>query len=160
MSEIHDMAGHLIRRLNQISMAVFAERMAEIDAEITPVQYAALTTILENPGVGQSKLAGAIAYDKATIGGVVDRLEAKGLIMRKQSKTDGRARALAITSDGKALLERIKPVVRALQDDILNGLDQSEKSQMMALLSKTTAAGNARSRAPLQPQGKARASMQ
>ncbi len=154
MSEISNMAGYLIRRLNQISMAVFSERMAEIDADITPVQYAALTTIRENPGVGQAELAGAIAYDKATIGGVVDRLAAKGLILRQQSETDGRARVLAITLDGDALLDRIKPVVRALQDDILTGLDQSEKRQMMTLLLKTTSAGNARSRAPLKPRSK------
>lgn len=155
MSEIHEMAGHLIRRLNQISVAVFAERMTENEAEITPVQYAALTTISENPGVGQAKLAGAIAYDKATIGGVVDRLAAKGLIRRRQSKSDGRAHALDITPDGEALLERVKPIVRALQDEILTGLDASEKSQLMTLLSKTTAAGNTLSRAPLRPQSTA-----
>ena len=156
MSEISNMAGHLIRRLNQISVAVFSERMAEIGADITQVQYGALTTIRENPGVDQAGLAGAIAYDKATIGGVVDRLAAKGLILRQHSKTDRRARTLAITAEGEALLDRVKPVVRALQDDILSGLTRPEKAKLMALLSKTTAAGNTRSRAPLKPRaGKA-----
>lgn len=149
MTEIFNMPGHLIRRLNQISMAVFAEGMVENDADITPVQYAALTTIRETPGIGQAELAGAIAYDKATIGGVVDRLVTKGLILRQKSKTDGRARTLVISREGEALLDRIKPIVRALQDTILSGLDHEEKVQMISLLKKTTAAGNTRSRAPL-----------
>ena len=149
MSEIYGMAGHLIRRLNQISVAVFAERMAEMQVDLTPVQYAALATVRDNEGIDQAGLAGAIAYDKATIGGVVDRLAAKGLILRRRSQTDRRARALAISEKGKALLDRIGPVVRALQDDILAGLDAKEKSRLLALLTKTTEAGNARSRAPL-----------
>ncbi|UYV38142.1 MarR family transcriptional regulator [Rhodobacteraceae bacterium D3-12] len=149
MSEIHTMAGHLIRRLNQISVAIFADRMAEIEAEITPVQFAALTMIRENPGIDQASLARAIAYDKATIGGVVDRLAAKSLILRQQSKTDRRARALAITPKGDALLDHIGPTVRALQDDILIGLDDDEKKQLVTLLGKTATAGNTRSRAPL-----------
>ena len=149
MSEIYEMAGHLIRRLNQISTAIFAERMAALGVELTSVQFAALSTIRENPSIDQATLAGAIAYDKATIGGVVDRLAAKGLILRTRSRTDGRARALSTTAEGEALLERTRPVVLALQDDILAGLDTAERAQIMALLTKTTEAGNTRSRAPL-----------
>ncbi|WP_235857837.1 MarR family winged helix-turn-helix transcriptional regulator [Marimonas lutisalis] len=151
MSEIYNMAGHLIRRLNQISTAVFSERMSDIGVELTPVQYAALTTIRENPGIDQATLAGTIAYDKATIGGVVDRLAGKGLITRDISPRDRRARTLTITDDGTALFEKVAPVVRALQHDILAGLDDAEKASLLALLKKTTDAGNTRSRAPLRP---------
>ena len=151
MSDLHTMAGHLVRRLNQISVAVFAERMAGIGVDLTPVQYAALTTIAETPGMDQASLAGAIAYDKATLGGVVDRLAGKGLIERRKSETDRRARTLTITAQGETLLARVHPVVRALQDDILAGLDRDEKAQLLKLLTKTTASGNTRSRAPLRP---------
>jgi DNA-binding MarR family transcriptional regulator len=143
------MPGHLIRRLHQISVAIFAERMNELGLDITPVQYAALMAIRENPGIDQASLAGTIAYDKATIGGVVDRLAAKGAILRGRSKTDRRARALSLTEKGEALISQLRPIIHALQTDILSGLDADEKAQLMALLAKTTAAGNTRSRAPL-----------
>lgn len=149
VSELYEMAGHLIRRLNQISTAIFTERMADLGVEITSVQYAALTMIRETPGIDQASLAGAIAYDKATIGGVVDRLASKGLILRRKSETDRRARTLEITPEGEALIARVRPVVRALQGDILSGLDDNEKARLLALLTKTTEAGNTRSRAPL-----------
>lgn len=149
MSEIYDMAGHLIRRLNQISLAIFSERMAALGVELTSVQYAALTVVRENPGLDQVGLAGAIAYDKATIGGVVDRLAAKGLLTRGRSEKDRRARTLTITDAGIALLDKVRPTIRALQTDILAGLDSAEKEQIMTLLARTTEAGNSHSRAPL-----------
>ena len=40
--DIHTMPGHLIRRLNQISVAMFMDRMAQAGLNMTPVQYAAL----------------------------------------------------------------------------------------------------------------------
>lgn len=151
MGEIYNMAGHLIRRLNQISTAIFADGMAHIGIDLTPVQFAALSTIRERPGIDQVTLAGEIAYDKATIGGVVDRLAAKGLILRGISARDRRARVLTITAEGQALFDTVLPVVRALQSDILSGLDSAERAQMLSLLRKTTEAGNDRSRAPLRP---------
>lgn len=140
------MAGHLIRRLNQISVAAFRARMAELGADLTPVQYAALATIGENPGIDQATLAHAIAYDKATIGGVIDRLEAKALVLRRPSPTDRRARALDLSAAGRAMLEKVRPHVRAVQDDILAGLDAGEKASLIALLAKTTAAQSLRPR--------------
>jgi len=147
--DIHQMAGHMIRRLNQISTAVFADRMAVLGVEITPVQFAALSTIAATPGIDQASLAGSIAYDKATIGGVVDRLETKTLIRRMTSPRDRRARVLSITPQGTALLEKLQPQVAGLQTDILSGLDSAERTRFLALLEKTTDAGNSRSRAPL-----------
>ncbi len=149
MVEIYNMAGHLVRRLHQISVAVFAEKLAEAKVDLTPVQFAALSAIHARPGIDQASLAGAIAYDKATLGGVIDRLESKGLVQRTVSPTDRRARVLGLSEDGLALFHRIIPVVRELQNEILSGLDDAEKSQLLGLLKKTTDAGNDKSRAPL-----------
>lgn len=147
--EIHDMAGHLIRRLQQISASVFAERVGEAGFDVTPVQYAALVAIAANPGVDQATLAGLIAYDRVTIGGVLDRLEQKAMIARETSSRDRRARVLHMTHDGEAALARLTPVVQSVQREILTGLDDNERETLLALLKKTTESGNALSRAPL-----------
>ncbi|MBY6049397.1 MarR family transcriptional regulator [Vannielia litorea] len=143
------MPGHLIRRLNQIAVAIFTERLAERGLELTPVQYAVLSTLGESEGLGQAALAGAVAYDKVTIGGVLDRMESKGLVARRVSPRDRRARELSLTEQGAALLAKAKPVVAALQSDILAGLDTAEQATFLSLLQKATEAGNALSRAPL-----------
>lgn len=151
MSLIHAMPGHLIRRLNQIAVSIFQERMDALGIDLTPVQFGALAALAENPGIDQATLAGLIAYDRVTIGGVVDRLQAKGLVARTTSTTDRRARVLALTDAGAALLARALPEVRALQSDILSGLDMQEAQTFLTLATKLAAAGNDRSRAPLKP---------
>ncbi|SIO21217.1 MarR family winged helix-turn-helix transcriptional regulator [Vannielia litorea] len=149
MSAIHNMPGHLIRRLNQISVAIFTERLAELGLDLTPVQFAVLSTLAESEGLGQAALAGAVAYDKVTIGGVLDRMEQKGLVARRVSPRDRRARELSLTDQGAALLAEARPAVTALQAEILAGLDTAERQTFLALLKKATEAGNALSRAPL-----------
>lgn len=147
--EIYNMAGHLIRRLNQISVSIFQDRMKSNGIDLTPVQFAALNAIRVNPGIDQARLAGLIAYDRATIGGVVDRLEAKGYVSRKTSERDRRARVATLTETGAALLSTVMPLVQELQQDILCGLDAQERQEFLRLASKAAGAGNHLSRAPL-----------
>lgn len=151
MLELHDMAGHLIRRLHQISVSVFAERVKQAGIDLTPVQFAALSALDQHPDLDQATLAGLIAYDRVTIGGVIDRLEGKGLVNRTVSRQDRRARVLRLTEAGEAVLARVRPLVRQLQDEVLAGLDEGERAQFMTLIRKTTKAGNEQSRAPLLP---------
>jgi len=145
------MPGYLIRRLNQISTSIFQEEMAAVGHDMTPVQFAALASLRDNPGIDQATLAGLIAYDRVTIGGVVDRLEAKGLVTRTVNARDRRSRQVSLTEDGRALLMSIIPQVERLQADILAGLSQAERDAFIALATKAAEAGNIRSRAPLRP---------
>ncbi|MEL0436448.1 MarR family winged helix-turn-helix transcriptional regulator [Phycobacter sp. K97] len=147
--DLHRFPGHLIRRLHQISVAQFAEMLSAHDVDLTPVQYAALKAIKANPGVDQASVAGLIAYDKATLGKVIDRLETKALIDRSVSLTDRRARQLNLTKAGEEILAKVQPLVDVVQGEILIGLSKEEQDQFLVLLQKATSAGNDRSRAPL-----------
>jgi MarR family transcriptional regulator, temperature-dependent positive regulator of motility len=154
MNDLEAMPGHLIRRLQQISSALFASRMAEAGLDLTSVQFAALATLAAHPGLDQQTLAGMIAYDRVTIAGVVDRLAAKGLVSRETSPTDRRARLLTLTSQGQEVLDQAGAWVDRVQEDILGGLTRAEQKSFLTLLAKMTAAGNALSRAPLRRSGK------
>lgn len=145
------MPGHLIRRLNQISVALFTEHMARAGLTLTPVQFAALVAVDSHPGTDQATVAGLVAYDRATLGKVIDKLEERGLLCRTTSATDRRAKALTLTDRGRALLDTARPLVRQVQPDILGALSEEEAAQFMALIEKMTLAGNALSRAPLKP---------
>lgn len=136
MLPIHTMPGYLIRRAHQISTARFAARLADAGSDLTPVQFGALTAIRHQPGLDQATLAEAIAYDRVTIGGVLDRLQAKGLILRSISKSDRRARCLDITPAGAALLDQLRPVIEAVQAEILSGLNDDEREVFVTLLKK------------------------
>ena len=149
MKDNNEMPGHLARRFQQIAVAVFLAEVGQAGFDLTPVQYAALATIKANPGLDQVTLAGLIAFDRTTITGVVDRLVQKGLVERRASRRDRRARELEITDEGRRTLRRITPAVESAQQIMLRGLRDKEAEELMRLLQKAIAAGNELSRAPL-----------
>ena len=149
VTDNNDKPGHLARRFQQIAVAIFHAEVEEAGHDLTPVQYAALTTIITHPGIDQATLAGLIAYDRTTITGVVDRLMQKGLAVRQASSTDRRARALQVTDEGRRILRGIEPAVATAQQIMLRGLTTGEAEEFLRLLRKAIAAGNELSRAPL-----------
>lgn len=131
-----EMAGHLIRRLHQQSTQVFQARTQAAGFELTSVQFAALDVVAQQPGIDQASLAATISFDRATIGGVVDRLEQKGLVERTVSPDDRRARLLHLTAAGRRQLAALRPVVEALQAEILAPLSAKERAAFLALARK------------------------
>ncbi|MDI1243989.1 MAG: MarR family transcriptional regulator [Rhodoferax sp.] len=131
-----EMAGHLIRRLHQQSTQVFQAQTQAAGFDLTSVQFAALDAIDQQPGIDQATLAATIVFDRATIGGVIDRLEHKGLVRRVVSEQDRRARRLHLTHAAKQLLAASRPVVEALQTDILAQLSAAERAAFLALAHK------------------------
>ena len=101
--------GHLIRRLQQISVALFLEETSSLG--LTTVQYAALNMIREVPNIDQVSLSNMIAFDKTTIVKVLDRLVDKGLITRTRSTTDRRINHLNVTPRGHEVLKQIQPML-------------------------------------------------
>ncbi|MFC3682209.1 MarR family winged helix-turn-helix transcriptional regulator [Hydrogenophaga luteola] len=128
-----DMAGHLIRRLHQLSTQVFVQRTQAAGFDLTPVQFAALDAIGHHPGTDQATVAELIAYDRATIGGVIERLEQKGWVDRVVSERDRRARELSLTPEGQRILQALVPVVRDLQDEILQALGDADRARFLKL---------------------------
>ena len=100
------------------------------------------------PGLDQRTLAATIGFDTSTIGGVIDRLERRGLIERLASPTDRRVRLLQVTSEGARLLADVEPGMLSAQARILAPLPASERSGFLAQLKTIVDANNDASRAP------------
>ena len=135
--ELLDMPGHLIRRLQQQSSQVFQKQVQAAGWDLTPVQFAAINALSTNPGIDQAQIAAIIGYDRATIGGVIDRLEQKGIVARIVSRHDRRAREVSLTKKGAIVLARMRPIVSNLQADILVGLTAKERTRLLILVRKT-----------------------
>ena len=147
MDSLYDMPGHLIRRAQQISTALFAEECAGFD--LTSVQYAALVAIKANPAVDATRLSQLIAFDRSTIGGVLERLEAKGWILRTPSATDRRVKLLRLTLEGERLLRAVDPAVRRVQQRLLEPLAPADRAAMLRLLAQLASVHNDVTAAPL-----------
>ncbi|MEB2347550.1 MAG: MarR family transcriptional regulator [Comamonadaceae bacterium] len=127
--EIEHYPGYFIRRLQQMAVARFME---ETQAHgVTPVQYAALSAVQRHPGMDQRTLAQSIHFDTSTIGSVIDRLEARGWLVRGASATDRRVRLLTLTPEGERLLEAVEPAVQRAQQRMLDPLPERQRQQFL-----------------------------
>ncbi len=144
--DLEALPGHHIRRLHQIAVAIFLQETAAHG--ITPVQYAALQTVGNQPGIDQRTLAGSIGLDTSTVAGVIDRLEARGLLLRGASPQDRRVRLLTLTDEGTALLAAVQPDMQTAQQRILSPLSRAERAEFMRMLRQLVDANNELSRAP------------
>ena len=134
----HHMPGHYIRRLQQVAVALFARRVNGVD--ITPVQFAALAALEHERTCDQATLGALIGYDRATIGGVIDRLEAKRWIVREAGQRDRRVKLVSLTSAGAATLRRVTRDVERMQADLMAPLTPPQRRQFERLCQKLLAA--------------------
>jgi DNA-binding MarR family transcriptional regulator len=146
---LYSKPGHLIRRAHQIAVALFMEECAAYD--ITPVQYATLVAIKETPGIAAIQLSAMVAFDPATLGKVIERLELKKLVSRRMTAADKRAKCLFLTKEGQTLLEAVEPAVMRSQERILAPLGAKDRKIFVRLLGQMVETNNHASRAPLGP---------
>jgi len=138
--------GHLIRRAQQIAVAVFMDECGRFD--VTPVQYAALTAIAVQPDIDATRLSQLIALDRSTTGSVLERLEAKALVLRSASPEDRRIKLLRLSDSGHALLREVEAAVERAQQRIVAPLRPDERRTFLRLLARMVESNNALSRAP------------
>lgn len=130
LEELYGTTGHLLRRAHQMATAVFSA----YQSEITGVQYAALSAIADQPGVDATRLSSLIAFDRSTIGGVIDRLEQKGLLSRAADVRDRRVKLLYATPTGRALLEAHDPLARSASRQMLAPLTPADQREFVRML--------------------------
>ena len=126
--------GHLIRRAQQVAVAIFMEETAGFD--VTPVQFAILNALMDDPGEDQITLSGRVAFDPATFGSVIGRLEAKGWVRRQADPKDKRRKLLWTTPEGEQVALKMKRAVSRAQLRIVGPLEEAERAQLSVLLRK------------------------
>jgi DNA-binding MarR family transcriptional regulator len=139
--------GHLIRRLQQIAVAIFMDEFKNLD--ITPVQHIALVAVRDRPGLEQQAIADLIAIDRSSAGRVFLFLQQRGLIARVTPKSNRRTKQAFVTPAGIRLLNTSAGLIRKAEQRILQALDDQEKRLFMEQLVKLVDINNTLSRAPL-----------
>ena len=147
MDAVYTAPGYLFRRMQQIAVALFMEECKAFD--LTPVQYAALIAIRTHPGIDATRLSAVIAFDRSTLGSVIERLEAKKFVDRKPAREDKRVKLLYLTRSGAAVLREIMPSVDRAQARMLQPLRPTDRKTLLALLAQLVDLNNEASRVPL-----------
>ncbi len=104
--ELDGLLGYRLRRAQGAMHRDYMATVAEL--ELTQKQTATLWLINANPGVSQVSVATALGMDRATMMSITDRLEERGLVIRKRSSVDRRRQELYLTPAGISRLRKVK----------------------------------------------------
>jgi DNA-binding MarR family transcriptional regulator len=122
----------VINDLRRIFQAINQHsRSAERETELTGPQLWALQILVGSAPIRLSELACQMYLRPATVVGIVDRLEAKGLVSRSRSTKDRRAVDLALTEKGEQLVAKAPQVAQVM---LLRGLKNLPEDQLAVVV--------------------------
>lgn len=133
----------LMRAANSVSAATNSELAA---ADLTVSQFAVLEVLYHAGPLCLTEIARKILTTAGNLTLVVNNLEKRGLVQRKQSANDRRYFSLHLTSKGTALIEEIFPKQAAEITRVLGALSPQEQAQFARLSKKLGYAAAQRSR--------------
>ena len=132
--------GYVLRRAQSAVFADFAATFAQAGEALTPGEFGLLVLVDRNAGLSQMALARALGIDRSTLVPILNRLQARGLLVRRDSPTDGRTHALGLTTAGEKALARFARLVRAHEKRIASALSAAEMRTLLQLLDKVRTA--------------------
>ncbi len=121
---IHDVARLLRKRFEQHARGI----------GLTRSQYQALAYLSRQEGVHQSGLAEMLEIEPITIGRILDKLEARGLIERRQDPKDRRVWLLYLTDAARPLLEVMRDLGQITRSEALDGVSEADRDALCAAL--------------------------
>jgi DNA-binding MarR family transcriptional regulator len=141
--EVTEFAGQLFFRLWRTSHTRTAEALGAIG--LTPALFAILNVLGAREGAIQQQLSSDMGIDPSAMVRLINDLETAGLAERRRRPGDRRAWEVAITPKGRRTLERARRSVMQVEDEVLGGLADGDRRQLLTLLRRALAS------APPQP---------
>jgi len=104
--------------------------------DLSPSQFNLLNVLTDFPdGCTQSELSRQLIMHRSNVTGLVDRLEARGLVVRKENASDRRAWLVVLTPAARKLVAEIYPHYYAAAEQVFGKLPASRAQQLVAELS-------------------------
>lgn len=103
-----DRSFHVVRRLRRAFLSIC--RCGDLmfsPYRLTTEQYALMRAVERDPGIRQVDLKDRIFAEPNTVTAMVNLLERRGIIRRRPSPSDGRARLLYLTAHGHGVMKRL-----------------------------------------------------
>lgn len=134
MSREEDNIGVIISDVARLMRTVFDRRMRDLG--LTRAQWLVLTRLHRRPGASQSELAEMMEIEKPSAGRMIDRMQAKGWVMRKPDGADRRINRIYLTREAERVHKRIWRIAEATVSDALSDLSDKEALQLGRLLGR------------------------
>ena len=128
------LASDLCWLLARASHVLMTEQTAALEGSgISPREHSVLATAMTGSHT-QTELARLVGLDKTTMVVTVDELEANGLAERRPSKTDRRARVIAVTKAGQRKVRLAEAILDGVREDVLSTLSESDRGVLLRAL--------------------------
>ena len=121
---MHDVARMMRTRFDQRARAY----------GMTRAQWVVLARLARQPGITQNEMANLCEVEPITVGRLVDRLEARGLIERRMDPADRRIRRLHLLAASQPILDEILRYKNSLFEEITAGLDEKTLETVVGTL--------------------------
>ncbi len=137
LAALAEMVGFHVHILDLQQYQIFYERFA--DKAFTPGIFSVLLTLRDNPGISHGVLADALMVQRPNMTTLIKQLERDGYVSRRPAHGDKRSVALHLTGAGEQALERMRPAMAALEQQITTRLTEDERKTLLELLAKMAA---------------------
>jgi DNA-binding MarR family transcriptional regulator len=124
----------LLAQVGGQAAARYAERLGSLG--LTPAQSGMLRVLGNSAGISQKALAETLSILPSRLVVLVDELEERGLIERRDRTDDRRVYELYLSEKGRQALEAVGRVARAHDEAFLQPLDEEERGQLRVLLGR------------------------
>ena len=112
----------------------FTETFTDLD--LTQKQVSVLWLVDDHPDIAQTDLAHRMRMDRATTMAIINRLEARDLLIRGKSETDGRKQTLNLTDTGKEMLRVAKQAILDHENWLKSRFSEKEVTKLIELLTR------------------------
>jgi DNA-binding MarR family transcriptional regulator len=126
--------GFLLRKATQRHAATFTAKIPDL----TPPQLSTMAALHESGPKVQNHLGRIVAMDAATIKGVVQRLNERGLVTMDDDDKDRRRVIISLTDAGANLVRSLLPTAVEISREVLDPLNGRETTTLLKLLRKIT----------------------
>lgn len=123
-----------LSQLGTVATGRFGDRVAELG--LSAPEAGALRLLDGDAGISQRTLATRLRAAPSRVVALIDSLEAKGLVVRRRSRSDRRNHELHLTETGQDMLGRLRAVAEAHEAEIVRPLTAAERDRLATLLDK------------------------
>jgi DNA-binding MarR family transcriptional regulator len=126
--------------LHRLAGAVVAREVPVLrEHDVEMWDYVVLAALEHGPAQTQAQLATAVRRDATRLIPILDRLAARGLLVRIPDADDRRNRVVSLTADGRSLFSACRASIRVLEGDLLGGLSADERIMFLDVLERLVA---------------------
>ena len=105
--------------------------------DLTRSQYWVISNLTRSHGDGmtQTELADYMSVGKVTLGGLIDRLEVRGFVERRDDPKDRRSKRIYLAPEGKKLVKKMSVIARKFNSEVLDGVSETDLATAERVLS-------------------------